>query len=174
MADKDLDAVGIVEFYNVAQQKEFSRKFQFRVQSLGPLGKDDMCYITTSKLPGKTIYNVKVAYMGLEFNIPGAVQYTGSDSWDVEIRADEGMNIRSAIDGWQRAIFNHENSGGAYGVPTQLAVLHLLGKDDKMLRSYTLHGIYPKSIGDIQYDRTNAGDVVTFTATFAYQFWTET
>lgn len=165
--------MSILDFYNTAQQKEFSRKFQFRVQSLGPLTEQDMCYITTSKLPGKTIYNVKVAYMGLDFNIPGAVQYTGSDAWDLTFRADEGMNIRSAIDGWQSAIFSHQASGGAYGVPTQQATLTLLGKNDAPLRSYILHGIYPVKIGEIEYDRTNAGDVVTFNATFAYQFWTE-
>lgn len=163
--------MSIQKFYAAAQNLEFARDFQFRVRSLGPFTENDLLYLKTAKLPSKKIVNKKVPYMGLEFNIPGSVQYTGSDSWSVTFWADEAMNIRNKMESYISEIFNDETSTGKYGVPTEIATLDLLGKNMETLRRYQFIGMYPVDTGEIEYKIEGSGDPLTFNAMFAYQYW---
>lgn len=163
--------MSIQNFYAAAQAQEFARDFQFRVRTLGPFVDNDLLYVTTTTLPGKEINNQPVPFMGLNFNVPGSVSYTGSDAWDVVFRCDEGLNIRNKLENWIKEIFDDQTSTGKYGVPTEQATMDLLGKDLNPIRRYNFIGIYPKTLGPIDYDMTGNGAPRTFTATFAYQFW---
>jgi hypothetical protein len=166
-------ADGILKFYDVAKQREFARNFQFRVVTLGPLTTDDLVYLRTAELPGKEISNQQVPYMGLNFNVPGSVAYTGSDSWQVAFLCDEAQNIRSKLEAWQTEIFDVNTSSGKYGVPAEIATLDLLDKEFKMIRRYNLIGIYLKNIAPIAYDIKGSGTPLEMNATMAYQYWTQ-
>ena len=168
------DGPTILGFYQTAQEKEFARKFQFKILQLGPLDGKDRVYFTTANVPQRTISNQTVPFMGLQYNIPGAAQYSGSDSWQVTFRCDEASNIRAKLLGWQDEIFNIQQSGGKYGVPVSQAIICQLGKNLEETRRFVLQGIWPTQIGELQFDITDAGSVQTFNATFAYQFWFET
>lgn len=163
--------MSIQNFYAAAQQMEFARDFQFKVRSLGPFTENDLLYLKTAKLPGKEIANKEVPYMGLKFNVPGAVLYTGSNAWDVTFRVDEPLNIRNKLESWVSEIFNDETSTGKYGVPTELATMDLLGKNLETLRRYQFIGLYPTKVGEISYDISGDGTPLEFSATFAYQYW---
>jgi hypothetical protein len=165
---------GIQSFYATAQEREFARDFQFKITSLGPFTEKDLIYITTATLPGKSITNVQQPYMGLDFNIPGATKYDGSDSWEVTFRCDEALNIRNRLESWMTEIFDAVGGTGGtgkYGVPIQIATMDLLGKSFESLRKYSFIGLYPKTLGSQGYDIQGTGTVLTFPATFAYQFW---
>lgn len=164
-------AEGILKFYDVAKQREFARDFQFRVVTLGPLTTDDLVYLRTAELPGKEIANQKVPYMGLEFNVPGSVIYTGSDSWNVTFLADEAQNIRAKMEAWMSEIFSIETSSGKYGVPAEEATIDLLDKEFKTIRRYNLIGIYLRTLAPLAYDIKGSGKPQEFNATMAYQFW---
>jgi hypothetical protein len=164
--------MSIAEFYNAAQNQEFARDFQFFVRTLGPFTTNDLLYITTANLPGKEITNQQVPFMGLQFNVPGSVKYTGSDAWTVKFRCDEGLNIRNKVENWMKEIFDIQTSSGKYGVPTEVATMDLLGKDLKTIRSYNFIGIYPSKLGEISYDKTGDGKPLDFDVTLSYQFWT--
>lgn len=164
----------ILEFYNQAQIHEFSRKFMFKVDQIGPVSDiSDTIYITTATLPGRTIANKQVKFMGLNYNLPGTVAYEGSDAWTVTFRCDEAHNIRRKMLAWQDEIFSIQQSGMLFGTPrNQSATFKLLGKNRNFTYStYTLVGIYPTKVGEIEYDITDDGEVQTFQVTFAYQFW---
>jgi len=163
--------MSIQGFYAQAQKAEFARDFQFRVRTLGPYTDGDLLYVTTAVLPGKTINNQAVPYMGLPFNVPGSVTYTGSEGWAVTFRCDEGLNIRNKAENWIKEIFAVETSTGKYGVPVERATMDLLGKDLQPVRRYEFIGIYPVSVGEIAYDVTGNGAPLTFPVTFAYQWW---
>ena len=117
----DLSHNSIIKFYEVAQRREFARKFQFKIQTLGPLNEDDLIYFTTANVPARSISNHTVPFIGLQYNIPGAAQYDGSDSWQVTFRCDEAANIRAKLLAWQDEIFNIQQTGGKYGVPNEQA-----------------------------------------------------
>ena len=165
--------LGISKFYDVAQQREFARDFQFRVVTLGPLGTDDLVYIKTATLPGKEITNQAVNYMGLQFNVPGSVKYTGSDGWAVKFHSDEANNIRSKLSAWMTEIFDVNTSSGKYGVPVETATVQLLDKNLAAIRTYELKGIYIVKLGEVSYDIQGSGAPREFDATMAYQWWNE-
>jgi hypothetical protein len=164
-------AEGILKFYDVAKQREFARDFQFRVVALGPLTTDDLVYIRTANLPGKEIANQEVPYMGLNFNVPGTVIYTGSNSWPVTFLADEAQNIRSKLEAWMSEIFDIETSSGKYGVPAEEATIDLLDKEFKTIRRYNLVGVYLRTIDPLAYDIKGNGKPQEFTANISYHFW---
>lgn len=163
--------MSMLKFYDVAKQREFARDFQFRVVTLGPLTTDDLVYLRTADLPGKAISNQKVPYMGLDYNVPGSVTYTGSDAWKVMFLADEAQNIRSKMEAWMSEIFDIETSSGKYGVPSEEATIDLLDKEFKTIRRYNLVGIYIQSIDALGYDIKGTGRPLEFGATLSYQFW---
>lgn len=163
----------ILKFYETAKAKEFARDFQFRVVTLGPLTIEDIVYIRTGTLPGKSITNHQVPYMGLNFNVPGSTTYDGSDSWEITFLADEAMNIRSKLEAWMSEIFSVETSSGKYGVPSEIATLDLLDKEFNPIRRYNLIGTYIKTIAPLAYDIKGAGTPQEFNATMAYQYWTQ-
>jgi hypothetical protein len=182
MAGPTGSGMGIGAFYNQALQKDFSRDFQMRVMSIGPGGfitKEDNLYITTSVLPGYAIANQAVPFMGLQFNVPGSGNFPGSDAWNVTFRCDAQLNIREKVIGWQKAVFNAfpddaSNSTGAYGPKgiDSLVQLAVFDREGKAVRGVNLVGCYPTTVGEVAYDATQNGNVVTMQATLAYQWWT--
>lgn len=163
--------MSIQEFYASAQKMEFARKFQFRIRTLGPFTEEDLLYVESTKLPGKEIAVKQVQYMGLDFNIPGTTKYTGSGDWAITFRCDEGLNIRNKMEAWLGKIFHDETSTGKYGVPIEKCTMDLLGKNMETLRSYEFTGLFPKSVGELEYDIQDDGEVLRVSANFAYQYW---
>ena len=60
-------AQNISDFYRSVQQKDFARQFQFRLVQLANtnFGEDTLIYVETATLPGRSITNVQVPFMGL-------------------------------------------------------------------------------------------------------------
>lgn len=172
---------GIQGFYKQAVAKDFTRDFQLRVLHLGNdiITKEDNVYITSATLPGYQINNQTVPFMGLDFNIPGTAKFPGSSGWGVTFRSDAQLNIRQKLINWQAAIFSAfpdsaNHSSGAYNpVPESVtSLLQVQDRDGGVARAFELCGIYPVTVGDMSYDQTGGGAVVTFQATLAYQWWT--
>ena len=172
-----LDQTGIENFYDVASQSDFARKNLFRVVQLGGqnFNLGELMYITTATLPGRTITNVPVPFMGLTFNVPGTVTYPGSDAWAVVLRIPQNLSIRNKLESWSRYVFDDQTSTGAYNIPDKSianqTILTLIDKQGNPLNTYTLYGCYCKEIGTFELDVTNAGTELTTTATLAYQYW---
>jgi hypothetical protein len=82
------NAQTIQKFYSTAVQRDFARLFQFRLTSFGNVvfSTEQYTYVETASLPGRTINNVQVPYMGLQFNVPGTVSYPGSTGYAVTFR----------------------------------------------------------------------------------------
>ena len=90
----------IQDFYTQAQVKDFARNNLFRVLNIDfgdgsdvTIGEEDLVYVTTASLPGKTIQEVTVPYMGLDFHVPGTVKYNQSEGYTLQFRADESYNL---------------------------------------------------------------------------------
>jgi len=167
---------GIRNFHEVAGRKDFFRQNLFRIINFGGnvLDQDDLIYVESATLPSKTINNVTVPYMGLQFNVPGTVQYPNSAAWSVNIRMDAGLEIREKLEGWMKRIFDDEDSTGDYSIPDGddgTTTLLLLDKKGNTLRTYDLFGCYLTNLGDFTLNIGTAGDIITAPATIAYQYW---
>jgi hypothetical protein len=168
-------AQNISDFYRTVQQQDFARQFQFRVAQLANtnFGENQLVYLETASLPGRTINNVQVPFMGLNFNVPGTASYPGSEAYSVTFRCDSNYNIRAALENATFNTFDDGTSTGNFNIARNSSVitLNLLGKDATTIRQYTLYGAYVVSIGDIAYNIGDNGQIVTVPATLAYQYW---
>jgi len=167
----------IQQFYATAANRDFARLFQFRL--LGSFANinfndfDHMTYLEAASLPGRSITNVPVPYMGLSFNLPGTVTYPGSTGYQVTFRCDANYDIRAALEAATFNTFDEATSTGEYGLPAarQTLELQLLDKQLTPVRTYQLYGTYVQSLADTAYTVTDTGTVATIQATIAYQFW---
>ena len=153
----------------------FARQFQFKLDFLGDLdfSENQLVYVETAALPGRSITNVPVPYMGLQFNVPGTATYPGSAGYQVTFRCDEKYDIRSALEAMTFKTFDEATSTGTFRMPADDSkiIMTLLDKELKPVRGYTLFGTYVQALSDSQYDIKDTGTVVQVTATIAYQFW---
>jgi hypothetical protein len=168
--------MSIRNFYKTAYANDFARQFQFRLMNFGNIdfsAEDHLLYVETASLPGRSINNVTVPYMGMTFNTPGTVSYPGSAGWNVTFRCDQAYKIRAALESASFALFDEATSSGSYGMPDEGVTLTmaLLGKTGKAVRTYTLFGVWVQALADAPYDIKDTGTVQTIQATLAYQFW---
>lgn len=170
-------------FYTQAQAKDFARNNLFRVLNINfgtgtdvSFTEEDLVYATTATLPGKTINNVPVPYMGLNFNVPGTVTYDNSESYELTFRSDESHNLREKFLQVQQDTFDDADSTGNYFMPTADAVIDLVLLDKELNRvaQYQLVGCSIRNVGPQEYDSTGTGDVVEFTTTIAYHYFRKT
>ena len=168
--------MSIQRFYTNAQTKDFARLFQFRLVSFGGTNfvwQNQLVYVETANLPGRTINNIQVPYMGLQFNVPGTASYPGSAGYNVTFRCDQSYDIRNALERNTFGTFSDQTSTGNYAIPARGNDLQfqLLGKDGSFIREYTLYGAYVQALGDTTYDIKDNGTISTIQATIAYQYW---
>lgn len=172
----------ISDFYRVATERDFARDFQFRVLSIDGGGatdttfdEDDLVYCTAANLPERAISNVAVPYMGLNFNIPGSVIYTGSEGYSLAFYCDQNSQIRQKFEDMSRDIFDDATSTGNYFAPRQSASINLVQLDTQLeeVASYKLVGASVRNVGALEYSiAEGTGQKITFTATMAYHYWT--
>lgn len=165
----------ISDFYTVAQKFDFARQFQFRVTQLANtnFGPEQFVYLETATLPGRTINNIPVPFMGLQFNVPGTASYPGSDAYSVSFRCDQSYNIRAVLENATFNTFDDGTSTGDYNIARNSSIisLNLLGKDGSVIRQYDLYGAYVTNVGESTYNLGDNGAIQTVPATLAYQYW---
>lgn len=171
----------ISDFYRVALQRDFARNFQFRLLSINTGGasavtfdENDLVYLTAGTLPARSITNVAVPYMGLNFNLPGIATYDGSDAYSLNFYCDAQSKIRRKFEDWSRDTFDDATSTGNYFTPRQTATIDMLQLDTQLNRvsQYQLVGVSVRNVGPIDYNiSATSGEIVNFTATIAYHYF---
>jgi hypothetical protein len=110
----------IQNFYTQAERGDFSRDFLFRVTALNLQGLTltdaDLVYARAAKLPGRSITNIPVNYMGLQFNIPGNVTYPGAESYELEFYLDANSNLRNKFEYASRLVFDDATSPISFAI----------------------------------------------------------
>ena len=170
----------IQDFYEQASSRNFSRDFQlritgFQVNGIDQIGEEDLVFLKTAQLPGKSISVQTTPFMGLSFNIPGSVTFDGSSSWAVTFYCTQDFNLRDLLERSMTDTFDQESSMG-FMEPRQLDSykIQLTLLDDQLneIRTYELLGCFITNIGAISYNITGSGAIQEVTATLAYQYWT--
>ena len=171
----------IERFYTQAVAIDFARKHQWRITEIknnsDPVGDPDSpglpyIYAQTGTLPGREITNQAVNFHGLEFNLPGNAKYTNSSGWNVTWRLDQALNIRRIFEDWNYQIFDDRSTTGQTirADDSQLTMM-LYDQAGTVVDIYTLYGIYPVSVGEVEYDIGNDGEIQTFQTTLAYHYF---
>jgi len=162
-------------FYLAAQQQDFARNFQFRIEQMPGLlaSETQLVYLESATIPGRQIANIGVPFMGLQFNVPGTASYPGSDAWTVTFRCDQNYNIRKLLENNTFNTFNDQSSSGNYDIPnpSSIVTISLLDKTFQSILRYNLIGAYIVSIGSTSHDIGDNGTIMKVEATLAYQYW---
>ena len=179
----------IQDFYSLAAQTDFARLHQFRlldwrwngvsvIPESDP-GRGHSLYLETASLPGRTISQTTMPFMGLNFNIPGVATYDGSASYSVTFRCDSQYYLRHLVEYASRNIFNDATSVGDYNIPDKNSYL-TIGLLDKRLNPdtngnsgtiYTLVGASLVTTGTIDYNLGDTGSTAKVNATLSYHYW---
>jgi hypothetical protein len=176
---------GLQDFYFQAQRRGFARDFQLRVVQIGgaALSDSDFVMIKSTTLPGRDMQTHPVPFMGVNFQLPGAPIFKGSDGWNVKFHATQDFLIRNEFERLQLDMFDEQKTGavgkggaGDLSMPgfDRNIQLDLIDDQLKTIRSYYLIGCFIKSISDINYNLQGAGQPLEFDAVLAYQYWTRT
>lgn len=178
----------IENFFQTAVANDFTRDYHFRIANVTLAGgiildSRDLIYARTGKLPARNITNQTVKYAGQTFNLPGAVEFSGSEAYEMEFYCPESSNIRERLLGESIRTFNaFDGSAGAFNNggyplgtiagPNSYMIVHQLNKRLEPIIGYRLMGVSIRSVGDISYEiAEGSGAIKTFTVSFAYHFF---
>lgn len=169
----------------VFQEHDFSRQNQIRILDVGPgvppyvraeliekpTGAGGYLYATTYSVPGRNINNIQIPFQGFNFNIPGQVSYE-PNPWTISFNTPGDYLVRNAFERWSFATINEDTSCGQFNFPCDSSSIDIaiLSPKCQIIRVYRLIGVYPQSVGPIQYDQS-AIEKTTFDVALHYQMW---
>jgi hypothetical protein len=168
--------LAITDYFETMQQRDFLRLHQYRVAALSYKGlsltEQDLVYLRTGEIPNRTINQVSVPFMGLNFQVPGTVQYQGT--MQLNFYCDQPQIVRSIFESMSYTAFDDRYSGGQYTVSNQDILTFRTYNNtspEQQTTVYNLVGIFPTEVGNIAMDTTNNGEAANFNVTIAYQYW---
>ena len=132
---------------------------------------EDLAFLcSATSLPEMTIGTVSIPFRGRDIKIAGDRTI---GSWSITVLNDTDFKIRNAFERWQNGINNMSDSEGLTN-PADYQVdafVDQLDRNGTTIKSYTLRGAQPQSIGAIALAYGNNNDIETFDVTFDYQYF---
>jgi len=96
------------------------------------------------------------------------------ETWDSTFINDTSFNIRTAIENWMNAMNNLEDNTGLANVSdyTSNVLIKQLGRDNVILKTYTLINCMPTVIAPIDLSMETASAIEEFAVTWRYTHFT--
>jgi len=181
----DIPQQTIESFFRNAVVNDFSRDYLFRIESIVldgglSMGPSAMLYAKSGKLPARNIVNHAVKYAGQTFNIPGSVEFPGSEGYEIDFYCPEDSNIRELLMNESVRTFGNvlgiagsgRNGGSIANQDSRITLLQL-DKNLDPTYQYDLVGCSIRSVGDLSYGfAEGTGAVMSFNVGIAYHFFT--
>ena len=143
-------------------------------------------------IPSRQINTGKVNYKAFSFVVPLDAQYPENASWKVTFYGDSSFQLRQLMEEWSVGTYNeHSNTSSLEWVDCNIQIDLIdyanvynaktftqrfpqnpqgyFGPGFKS-KTYTLAGCFPTNIGQISYDNTSTGSIVTLDLTLAFQY----
>ena len=127
-------------------------------------------YGKASSIPQISIEQQEVSFLSQKFIVPKQVTFT--DSWNVTILMDQNMTHYRSLYDWQNSFASLKLLGGGLKIiPSVQAHVTLLDSSLQYeISRFTLEGVFPSKIPDIDMQYANQADIVDFQCTFTYQY----
>ena len=120
-------------------------------------------------VPAFSVGDVPINFRGRPIYVAGDRSF---DTWSITVLNDTNMKLRNAFERWQNGINNmFDNEGLTNPADYQTdAFVDQLDRNGNNIKSYTLRGCFPTSIGaiDLSYDPQTT--IQTFGVTLRFQF----
>jgi len=127
-------------------------------------------YGKSAEIPAVTIQESTVNFLSQDFVVPR--QVTFGETWKVKIMLDQNMTHYQSLYNWQNSFASLKLSGGGVKIiPSVQAHVTLLDASLQYeISRFTLEGVYPTQIPDLQLLYENQSNIVDFECTFVYQY----
>lgn len=143
----------------------------------------------TAQFPGKSNDKINFLYKGRSIPIKGQVKY--DQTWECTFYLSEDHSLKNAFEIWLEALEETNNSindtsevanlqstqkkhynDGDLNYTTTAYVFQRNFDDDQNTAIYELYNIFPTSISSGTYSADAVGQVLEFTVTFSYSYYT--
>ena len=127
-----------------------------------------------ASIPGSTIGEVKLPYMGREATVPGDKTWA---PWNVTVLLDTDFaTSRGAFEQWHDLIlgFNGNTAAPGFANPVNAfaeAQVRALDRYDQVVNEYTIYGMYPSELGEVTLGYDQNDMVAEMPITFAHNGW---
>lgn len=180
----EIPELTINSFFRNAVIEDFSRDYLFRILRIsfdnGELLDDtDLLFAKTGKLPARQIVNHQVKYAGQTFNVPGSVEFPGSEGYTMDFYCPETSSIRERLMNESVRTFNNfygiagsGAGGGSIASADSTIELIQFNKNLDALYKYELVGCSIREVGEVAYNIAEGnGAVMSFNVSIAYHFF---
>jgi hypothetical protein len=186
-------AYGLQDFYKTATRYSFARNNLLRLQNISGDTKDNKpifpiktgnvdfyIYLRTGSIPSRKINTATVNWKSFQFHVPLEAEYPESTSFPVTFYCDKYYIMRDIFERWSDATYNEHTFSTNTNFYDCNVQLDLLDNSDpnvsitemKTVKKYTLYGCFPNNIGQLSYDTSSSGEVVSQSANLTFQYLT--
>jgi len=132
---------------------------------------EDLAFLCkATSLPAMTVGSFDVPFRGRQIKVAGDRTF---EDWSITVYNDTSFKVRNAFERWQNGI-NNMTDGEGLTNPADYQVdafVDHLDRNGNTIKSITLRGAYPVSIGAISLDYGSNDEIETYEVSFAYQFF---
>lgn len=124
----------------------------------------------STAIPSATIGVVEVPFRGRQIPIAGDKTF---EEWNITVVNDTDFDLRNAFERWSNAIQEHGNPVGIVA-PAEYMVdadVDQLGRDDSVLKTYTMIGAWPINVGQIELSMDSNDEIETFEVGLRFVHW---
>ena len=149
---------------------DFARPNLFDVQ-ITYLGSTFAFKCKAAPLPAGNVEKVPVGYMNRKINVAGDRTF---QDWTVTIYNDDAHTTRQDIIDWQDLAHSQGSTitGSTPAVYKKTATITQYARDGSTAtKTYTITGLWPTEVGQIQLDWDENNSIETFEVTFAMDWW---
>ena len=184
--------MALKEFISTFNRYGVGKKYNFQVTDItnDPAGifkdhSDLLLYVETLVLPSIKVHTTTVPYKAFDFTVPTNVSFPDSNRWKVTFYSDDNLIIRQLFENWSGFIYDFENN---YSNPKNytkrtdtnknwgdsILKLQLNNDADQKIKTYSLYGVFPVLIENIEYSISDTGETVAkVPVTLAFQYFTQ-
>lgn len=162
-----------MELYDITRAFEsgdFARPNLFEVE-IPYLGQNFSFKCKAAPIPAGIVDKVPVGYMNRKVNVAGDRTY---DDWTITIYNDDSHSTRQAIVDWQGMAASGGNTiaGSNPADYKKTATVRQFHRDGvTVTKEYTITGLWPTNVGEVQMDWDSNNEIETFETTFAIDWW---
>lgn len=127
----------------------------------------------SASIPASTMGQAPAHYKGREVKLPGDKTW---DDWTVSIYLDTDFVGRKLFEKWHESLLGFQSNVSSSGWQSPIrgmatAQVNQLDREEKVVASYTVEGIWPTSIGEISLGYDNNDTIMEQSVTFAINGW---
>lgn len=122
-----------------------------------------------SQLPGKTIGNIDVFYMGAPIKIGGDRTF---EDLTVTIMLDNDFSVRNELESWMRSIKGDDIlTSDEPSLYKQTGSIVSIDNNDNEIAQYDFIGLWPNSLSPIELSFETNDTIAEYTVTFSMDYW---